>query len=77
MSNLHLYVDIMPQAKVSVNDAILKAIERNYHTFVKAIHDESKGYVVKTHEDKWIVVPFDFVNMLAGLGYTNRCLLNY
>jgi len=77
MSNLHLYVDEMPQAKVSVNDAILKAIDRNYHTFVKAIHDEAKGYCFKDHKDVWHVAPFDFINECAGLGSVNHCLLNY
>jgi hypothetical protein len=71
------YIDVMPQAKVSVNDAILKAIERTEHTFIKAIHDEAKGYAFLNHKNEWKVLPFDFINMLAGLGYANRCLLNY
>ena len=68
----------MPVVKqISVNDAILKAIERNYHTFVKAIHDEAKGYVFLNHKNEWQVVPFGFINEVAGLGYVEHCLLNY
>jgi len=77
MNMLHLYIEEMPQAKVSVNDSILKAIERKYETFVKAIHDEAKGYCFKDHTDTWQVAPFDVINMLAGLGNVNNCLLNY
>jgi len=77
MNTLNLYVDVMPIAKVCVNDAILKAIERNYNTFVKAIHDEAKGYCFKDHKDVWHVAPFDFINEVAGLGSVNHCLLNY
>jgi hypothetical protein len=71
------YIDVIPQALISVNDAILKAIERNYNTFVKQIHDEAKGYCFKDHKDKWHVAPFGFINEVAGLGYVEHCLLNY
>lgn len=77
MNTLNLYIEVMPITKVCVNDAILKAIERNYNTFVKAIHDEAKGYCFKDHKNKWQVAPFDVINMLAGLGNVNNCLLNY
>lgn len=76
MQMLSVYIE-MPAAKVSVNDAILKAIERNYHVFVKAIHDEAKGYCFKGQDDKWQVAPFGFINEVAGLGYVEHCMLNY
>jgi predicted lipase len=72
-----IYVEVMSPAKVSVNDAIIKAIERNYNTYVKAIHDEAKGYCFKGIDNKWRVAPFDFINMCADLGSVNHCLLNY
>lgn len=76
MNTLHEYVD-GKAVVINANDVILKAIERNYHTFVKAIHDEAKGYCFKDHKDKWQVAPFGFINEVAGLGYVEHCLLNY
>jgi hypothetical protein len=67
----------MPIAKICVNDAILKAIERTAKTHIKSIHDEAKGYVILNHKNEWQVFPFDFINEVAGLGSVNHCLLNY
>jgi hypothetical protein len=71
------YIEVLPAAAINANNEILKAIERNYHTFVKAIHDEAKGYCFLNHKNEWQVAPFDFINEVAGLGYVNHCLLNY
>lgn len=67
---------ITPQV-ISINDAILKAIESNYNTSVKKIHDEARGYCFKNKKNKWQVAPFDLINRLAGLENVNYCLLNY
>jgi len=71
------YIEVLPAAAINANNEILKAIERNYHTFVKAIHDEAKGYCFLNHKNEWHVAPFDFINEVAGLGAVNHCLLNY
>lgn len=71
------YIEVLPAAAINANNEILKAIERNYHTFVKAIHDEAKGYCFLNHKDEWDVAPFEFINECAGLGSVNHCLLNY
>ena len=76
MNMIHLYIDSKAVA-INANDAILKAIERNYNCFVKEIHDEAKGYAILNHKNEWQVVPFDIVNECAGLGFVNHCLLNY
>jgi len=57
------------------NAKICKAIEKKVG-LITAIHDESKGYAVKTFENKdWLVLPFNFVNDAAGLGFINHSLL--
>lgn len=57
------------------NQKIVRAIEKKVGT-ITAIHEESKGYAVKTlAEEIWTVLPFSFVNDAAGLGYINRSLI--
>lgn len=60
-----------------VNTSIIKAVERTCGTFINAIHDEAKGYCVRTIQGEWKVFPFAFINEIADLGYVNRCLLCY
>ena len=56
-------------------DKIFKAIENKIHSNICLLHDESKGYAFKTLKNEWFVIPFDFCNDAAGLGYINRSLL--
>ena len=56
------------------NTKILKACERITGKHISAIHDEAKGYAVKT-SDGWQIISFSFANDFAGLGFKNECLL--
>lgn len=69
------YINCTPRTAIEINDAILKAIQRNYNTFVKLIHDEAKGYCFQGHDNVWHVARYDFINEVAGLGSVNHCLL--
>ena len=59
---------------METNTAIIKAAQSITQQFISAIHDEAKGYAVRT-QTGWKVIPFDFCNEIAGLGYINRSLL--
>lgn len=58
-----------------INTKLVKAIENKVGHITK-IHCEAKGYAVKLFkDDSWVVLPFNFINDAAGLGYLNYSLL--
>lgn len=57
------------------NGKIIRAFEALSGRFVKAFHDEAKGYIFQTCEG-WERIEFEHLNELAGLGSFNRSLIN-
>ena len=56
-------------------DKIFKAIGNKINANISLLHDEAKGYTFKTLKNEWFIIPFDFCNDAAGLGYINRSLI--